>query len=239
MYDMESDPVSSTGTTIKSLTGGTYYFAVTPVAANGEEGDILSKELEVTVGSGTTTNAPAMNFALSDVKVQDDRNIILSFTRPLATGPASISVKKTTDNSTITVLSAVVSKIDPTKIEVKLDTPLSDATSYQALAKSVKGAQGETLTQGNNSFRDFTTPPSIPDSAETLALTSAPKPTTPSVMTGSVVIKTGSTATGSMSGTLNSAPVLPQTGAKETLLLIVALIIGLAIASGMHFRKKA
>ncbi|MCA9378037.1 LPXTG cell wall anchor domain-containing protein [Candidatus Peregrinibacteria bacterium] len=58
-------------------------------------------------------------------------------------------------------------------------------------------------------------------------------------MTGVMTIKTGSTtATGSMSGTLNSAPVLPQTGAKETLLLIVALIVGLAIASGMHFRKK-
>ena len=85
-----------------------------------------------------TINAPAMNFALSDVKVQDDRNIVLSFTRPLAIGSASISVKKTTDNSSITVLNAVVSKIDPSKIEVKLDMPLSDATSYQALAKSVK-----------------------------------------------------------------------------------------------------
>lgn len=135
---MESDPVSSTGTIIKSLTGGTYYFAVTPVAVNGEEGDILSKELQVVVGSGIVTNAPAMSFALSDVKVQDDRNIILSFTRPLAIGPVSVSVKKTTDNSSITVLSAVVSKIDPSKIEVKLDMPLSDATSYQALAKSVK-----------------------------------------------------------------------------------------------------
>lgn len=135
---MESDPVSSTGTTIKSLTGGTYYFAVTPVAANGEEGDTLSKELQVVVGSGMTINAPAMNFALSDVKVQDDRNIVLSFTRPLAIGSASISVKKTTDNSSLTVLSANVSKIDPTKLEVKLDTPLSDATSYQALVKSIK-----------------------------------------------------------------------------------------------------
>lgn len=186
---MESDPVSSTGTTIKSLTGGTYYFAVTPVASNGEEGEILSKELQVIVGSGNTLNAPAMNFALSDVKVQDDRNIILSFTRPLAAGPASISVKKTTDNSTITVLNTVVSKIDPTKLEVKLDTPLSDATSYQALAKSVKGAQGETLTQGNNSFRDFTTPPSIPDSAETLALTNAAKSPTPGSLTGGMTIK--------------------------------------------------
>ncbi|MCA9378036.1 hypothetical protein KC711_03980 [Candidatus Peregrinibacteria bacterium] len=135
---MESDPVSATGTTIKSLTGGTYYFAITPVAANGDEGDMLSKELQVMVGSGMSTNASAMNFALSDVTVQDDRNIVLSFTRPLAIGPVSISVKKTTDNSSITVLNAVVSKIDPSKIEVKLDIPLSDATSYQALAKSVK-----------------------------------------------------------------------------------------------------
>ena len=135
---MESDPVSATGTTIKSLTGGTYYFAITPVAANGDEGDMLSKELQVMVGSGTSINTPAMNFALSDVKVQDDRNIVLSFTRPLAIGPVGISVKKTTDNSSVTVLNAVVSKIDPSKIEVKLDMPLSDATSYQALAKSVK-----------------------------------------------------------------------------------------------------
>lgn len=48
----------------------------------------------------------------------------------------------------------------------------------------------------------------------------------------------GANASGSsMSGTLNSAPSLPQTGTKETLLLLIAVVTGLAIVSGAHLKR--
>lgn len=237
-YQMESDPVSSTGTTISNLSGATYYFAVTPLSASGEEGEILSKELMVSLSSGATvTNATPTEFAFTNVTVKDDRNLVLSFSSPLDTSHSTtVRIKKTTNNANIAVVSASVSKQDATKLEVKLAEAISDATSYQATILSIKGAKGEILSEGSKSIRDFTTPPNVADSAETIALGA---PTTPSVaLTGALTVMSGANASGSsMSGALNSAPSLPQTGTKETLLLLIAVVTGLAIVSGAHLRK--
>jgi hypothetical protein len=139
-YQMESDPVSSTGTTISGLSGSTYYFAVTPLSASGEEGDTLSKELMVSLSSGATTSVTSMSeFAFTNVSVRDDRNLVLSFSSPLdTTSPTTVRIKKTTNNANIAVVSATVSKQDATKLEVKLAEAISDATSYQATILSVK-----------------------------------------------------------------------------------------------------
>ena len=230
VYDNETSPVTETGTTVDKLTAGsTYYFAVVALDKEGNESDSLSEEVEVNLSkvSATTASASgsataASSFALSSVTPKNTRTLVLEFSAALGTDPLQIKLQKTSNSAAIEVQSAVVDSANPTTATVTLASDLEADSSYSLTVISAKDATGNNIPEGINAIKEFTTLASLAPATE-VPLNAASA--------------TGATASGATATGVVAPEALPQTGTKENLLMILALLSGLGIV--FAFRKKA
>ncbi|MFB0965156.1 MAG: fibronectin type III domain-containing protein [Patescibacteria group bacterium] len=229
VYDNETSPVTETGATVDKLTAGsTYYFAVVALDKEGNESDSLSEEVEVNLSkvSATTVSASgsasASSFALASVTPKNTRTLVLEFSAALGTDPLQIKLQKTSNSAAVEVQSAVVDSANPTTATVTLASDLEADSSYSLTVISAKDAAGNNIPEGINAIKEFTTLASLAPATE-VPLNAASA--------------TGATASGATATGVVAPEALPQTGTKENLLMILALLSGLGIV--FAFRKKA
>ena len=231
VYDNETSPVTETGTTVDKLTAGsTYYFAVVALDKEGNESDSLSEEVEVNLSKVSATaasatgsaTATASSFALASVTPKNTRTLVLEFSAALGTDPLQIKLQKTSNSAAIEVQSAVVDSANPTTATVTLASDLEADSSYSLTVISAKDATGNNIPEGINAIKEFTTLASLAPATE-VPLNAASA--------------TGATASGATASGVVAPEALPQTGTKENLLMILALLSGLGIV--FAFRKKA
>lgn len=234
VYEIETDPVTATGTTIKDLaTGNMYYFAVVALDKDNNESATNSPELaakisaETAVAAPTTTAITGMtatpattsNFKLSSVVASSTKSLSLEFSAPLSTTtPVTLKISKTLDNSAVAVASVVVDTKDAKKATVSLAGALDPSSSYSVTIISAKDATGLTIAEGINAIKEFATSANLAVAAGTtpVALNAAP------------------TASGATGATLSGATVpatatATATGTQQNLLLMFAAILSLGI----------
>lgn len=229
VYDNETSPVTETGTTVDKLTAGsTYYFAVVALDKEGNESDSLSEEVEVNLSKVSATTASATgsatvsSFALASVTPKNTRTLVLEFSAALGTDPLQIKLQKTSNSAAIEVQSAVVDSANPTTATVTLASDLEADSSYSLTVISAKDATGNNIPEGINAIKEFTTLASLAPATE-VPLNAASA--------------SGASASGATASGVVAPEALPQTGTKENLLMILALLSGLGIV--FAFRKKA
>jgi LPXTG-motif cell wall-anchored protein len=237
-YDMESDQVTATGTTIKDLKmDTTYYFAVVALDAANNESATNSEELAVVLkgvvtptASGTTTPA-ASDFKLSGVTVIDATSLTLDFSTALSTDPVTLKLIKSSNAAAATVKSVSPGKM-PNQVVVTLATSLDPASSYSLVVITAKDAKGNSISQGLNAVKEFAT------SANLVKTAAAVTPSLSGAMAASGTTLSGALAANAeASGALNAAPELPATGTQETLLLVLAAMISFAIVLFVRSRR--
>lgn len=226
VYDNETSPVTETGATVDNLTAGaTYYFAVVALDKEGNESDSLSEEVEVNLSKVSETSAATgttASFALVSVTPKNTRTITLEFSASLGTDPLQIKLQKTNNSAAVEVQSAVVDAANPTTATVTLGSDLEADSSYSLTVISAKDAAGNNIPEGINAIKEFTTVASLAPATEVPLNAAA----------GTGASASGATASGAVAPTA-----LPETGTKENLLMILALLSGLGIV--FAFRKKA
>lgn len=230
VYDNETSPVTETGATVDKLdAGATYYFAVVALDKDGNESDSLSEEVEVNLSkvsaAAASESGMTASFALASVTPKNVRTLVLEFSAALGADPLQIKLQKTSNSAAIEVQSAVVDVANPTTATVTLASDLEADSSYSLTVISAKDAVGNNIPEGINAIKEFTTLASLAPATEVPLNAGAPE-------TASGATASGATASGS------TAPeALPNTGTKENLLMILALLSGLGIV--FAFRKKA
>jgi LPXTG-motif cell wall-anchored protein len=231
-YDDETDPITGTGVTLTKLQPNTtYYMSVVILQADARESDMYSPEVSVKTSgsasgsSGATTASQAL--AITSVDVKDSRTLIVSFTAPLSQDPVSVNIKKTSDNSALSVESVKLDTI-PTAVIVTLASDLSVDTSYTLVVQSAKDTNGKNIEAGINGEKSFPTPKVFAN----VQLNAAPV----SVAAASA---TGMTQSGANAGSgAMAAQELPGTGAKENIMLLAALILT-ALGFALYRRKQS
>ena len=237
-YDVETDPVSSTGTTISNLkTDTTYYFSVVALNVTKDESPTNSEELAVKLVSApvatgavaptasgaavstvtATGSAPAVStFKLVSVTVTNAKNLVAEFNAPVGTAtPVSFNVMKTLDNSAVSVVQSAVDPKDPKKVKVTVAEDMSPASSYSLTVREAKDEQGNSIVEGINAVKEFVTSANLAPSSPAPALNAAP------AATGAVAP--------TASGAVAQASALPATGTQENLILFLAALLSLAI----------
>ena len=229
-YDMESDQITATGTTIKDLKiNTTYYFAVVALDAANNESATNSEELAVTLSGGTSTSASgatastASDFKLTGVTVMDATTLTLDFSATLGLEPVTLKLVKSSNASALTIQSVTSGKM-PNQVIVKLATALDPASSYSLIVMSAKDTKGNPISQGLNAVKEFAT------SVNLVKIASV-------TLVGSGTTLSGALTNVEASGGLNAAPELPATGTQETLLLVLAAIISFAIVLFVRSRR--
>ena len=233
-YTDETDRVTATGTTISDLKAGTtYYFSVVALDATAKnESTTNSEELPVEITADTATATASGTLKLASVNVITDTTLTLDFSAPVSkTPPVSVRVKKTSDSSTVPVLSVTADPTNAARVIVTLSTPLSTSSSYNILVIDAADVNGLPISAGVNAEKEFAT-----------AATLAKAETAEATGTGT----TGSGMTGSGVPTdLNAAPevapvtALPKTGTQENILFVMAAILALGIMYGIQKKKQA
>ncbi len=229
VYDNETSPVTETGATVDKLTAGaTYYFAVVALDKDGNESDSLSEEVEVNLSkvAASTATGASDSFALASVTPKNTRTLVLEFSAALGSEPLQVKLQKTSNSAAVEVKSAVVDAANPTTATVTLASDLEVDSSYSLTVISAKDAAGNNIPEGINAIKEFTTLASLAPATEVPLNAGAPE-------TASGASASGATA----SGTVAAPEALPNTGTKENLLMILALLSGLGIV--FAFRKKA
>lgn len=221
VYDNETAPVTETGATVDNLTAGaTYYFAVVALDKEGNESDSLSEELEVNLSKASASSemASASSFALVSVNPQNARTLVLEFSAALGSEPLQVKLQKTSNSATVDVQSAVVDTANPTTATVALASDLEGDSSYSLTVISAKDVAGNNIPEGINAIKEFTTAASLAPATEVPLNAGAPE-----------------TASGVVAAATPAA--LPETGTKENVIMILALLSGLGIV--FAFRKKS
>ncbi|MDD5197710.1 MAG: hypothetical protein PHN60_02520 [Candidatus Gracilibacteria bacterium] len=232
-YDNETDQVTTTGAVITKLSSTneklapatSYYFSLVAIDKDGKESDTFSDELmvtteatEVTVSSGVTTSDVITALAIKDLVVSDDKTLSLSFNSDLSVDPVQVKITKTSDNSSVLVGTVIQ---DPTMLNTVVVTTLSalsPASSYTLTVLSAKDSLGNTIQEGVSGLKEFTT-------AETLKTST------------SVVAPTSTADITALSGSVSpESATKVATGAKENLIVFIALILSLGIV--YIYRRK-
>ncbi len=227
VYEVETDPVTATGTTIKDLKADTtYYFAVVALDKDKNESPTNSEELSVKLSgvslvptaSGSTTPAVVAtpsSFKLVGVTVVNEMTLALDFNAPVsAISPVSVKIIKTSDKTSLSQKSAVVDTASSQKVIVTLQSPLVASSTYSATIIQAKDTAGALISEGVNAIKEFSTTTNVAKVAVAattnsgVSLNAAPE---------------------SMSGAMVAAEALPATGTKENLLLLLAAIIAFGI----------
>ncbi len=237
-YDMESDQVTSTGTTISNLkTDTTYYFAVVAIDAMNNESTTNSEELSAAIAATDSTGSGAIaalgsTFKLSGVTVVNNMTINADFSAPLSATPVTVKFTKTIDASNILVKSVTVDPANPTKAIVNLGTALDPSSSYSLVVIQAKDVSGASISQGINAVKEFTTTANL---VKVAAAGAAMNGT--GAMTASGTEVTLNAALPEGSGALAANGPLPATGTQETLLMVLAAILAFLIVYGIRARK--
>lgn len=239
-YEIETDPVTATGTTINGLKSGvTYYFAVVGVDKANNESPTNSEELAVTLSAATTTatgttvattatGTTASAFKVSKVNVIDSNRVEVVFGSSVSTEtPVTLKLVKTSDSSNVATSSVAVDPLDTTKVIVSLATALDPSSSYVLTVISAKDTNGTPIQAGIDAVKEFATSANL-KSAALGSMNAAP--------TATGATATGATATGTMAPT--DAKALPATGTKENLLFALAAVLSLGIVL-IARRKRA
>lgn len=223
-YASETDEVSGTGTTIEGLDPSlTYYFALVGVDVEKNESDMLSDETSVNFSEATGITATGLS--LVDASVVDVRTMEIKFSKELSDDEIVLRIVKTSDNANVAVASAQKSQLDASTAVVSFVADLEPLTSYSVTVVSATDTEGKTVEDGVKGFREFTTAASIP---EHVVLDAAgPMDET---MSGAITAATGETATGEVAPAVTEAQALPATGTKESLIVVLALLVTAVIA---------
>jgi len=238
-YEMETDQVTSTGTTISSLkTDTSYYFSVVALDAANNESTTNSEELAVklvatdataatgaTVATATGTTAPvvaptASSLKLTAVNVVNDKTITVDFSAPLSATPVTVKLTKSIDTSAVSVASVTADPANPSRVTVSLATPLSPSSSYSIIVIDAADQKGLPIAEGVNAVKEFATAATLVKTAGTeVALNAAP-------------------AAATVSGAAVPAGNLPATGTQENIILLVAALLAVGIMYGIQ-KKRA
>ena len=218
-YDLETSPVTATGTTVDKLAENTtYYFSVVAVDKDGNESESFSDELSVNLSN-------TVSFAVSKVAVIDTKTVTVDFSADLGVAPVSVKIQKASNNAAVTVVSVLPDTTTKNRVTVKLASALDPSSAYSLTVLSAKDANGNTIPEGINAIKEFTTTATLVPATE-VALNAA---------TASGVTASGATASGL---TVADAKALPTTGAQENLLILAALLLSLGIVFVIR-RKNA
>ncbi|HRI36311.1 MAG TPA: fibronectin type III domain-containing protein [bacterium] len=223
-YASETDEISGTGTTIEGLDPTlTYYFALVGVDLEKNESDNFSDE--VSVNFSDATGMVANGLSVVDASVVDVRTMDIRFSAALSDDEIVLRIVKTSDNANIAIESVRKSELDPSVAVVSFVADLEPITSYSVTVVSATDANGNTVEDGVKGFREFTTAASIPEHVTNL---NAAGPEM--AMSGDTM--SGETASGAA---VTAEPtVLPATGTKESLIVLMALLITAAIVFGVR-----
>lgn len=234
-YDNETDQVTNTGVVITKLSSSneklapatSYYFSVVAIDKEGKESDTFSDELMVTTevagmttstGANTATISTAL--AVKELTVFDDKTLSLSFSSDLSTYPVRVKITKTSDNSDV-VIGTVVQ--DPKKLNTVVVTTLSalsPASSYTLTVLSAKDSTGNTIQEGVSGLKEFTTIETLKTNTSALTPTIGGESASGTTLTGASVESATKVAT----------------GAKENVIVFVALLLSLGIV--YIYRRK-
>lgn len=242
-YDNETDQVTATGITVSKLSivnekltpATAYYFSVVAIDKEGKESDTFSDELMVMTDSAATTTmaatstgttpvttaAPSASLAIKDLTVVSDNNLTLTFTSQLSAAPVKVKITKTSDNSDIVVGNAVQDTKNPSTVIIETIGKLSPATSYTLTVLAAKDMAGNTIQEGVSGLKEFTTSTGLKTSA---VATLDPTLTASGVTGTGVSLNAATTAT------------KVETGAKENIIILAALLLSLGIA--YVYRRK-
>jgi hypothetical protein len=256
-YESETDQVSSTGTTISNLKPDTaYYFAIVGLDAAKNESSATSKELAVTLtskvapaaGTGVISPSAALvatgstavtvassgsSLKLSGVTVIDEKTINVDFSASLSKTPVTLKVRKSSDSSSVNVVSIVTDPAVPSRVKVTLASTLSPSSSYSIIVIDAADVKGLPIAEGVNAQKEFATPATLAKAGVKLpvpptGVTLPSAPTDPATASGETVVAPAVTA----------AAELPPTGTQENLILLVAAILALGIVYGIQ-KKRA
>lgn len=226
-YEYESDQINGTGTTIEKLTAGTkYYFAVVELDKDLKQSDQLSDELAVategstavaatgataSTGAVTTTAATGASLAIVNVTPVDNKTLTVEFSAALSADPVKVKITKTADSSDVAVASVVVDPAKPTVATVTVTGTLEAPSAYVLTVLSAKDAAGKNIEAGVNGMKEFPTPANLAIAAGLNAASAS-----------------GSDLSGTtLSGATGDTKV--ETGAKENLIVLVALVLSLGV----------
>lgn len=247
-YDNETDPVTTTGTTVSTLSDGKplqadteYFFSVVAVDKDNNESDTFSDELQVKtdvawantpaptwdapVATVTSMPAPAWasSFAIKSANALDNKTLELEFSSALWATPVTVKITKTTDNSEVAVASVANDATNPAKALVKVLTVLDPSSTYSVTVLTASDASGNNIKQWVDGIKEFTTLATLPVSPDSTWL-NAWGPAT----LGSGATMSGATATPNMEAA--------KTWPKENIIVAIALLISAWLVYG--FRRK-
>ena len=258
-YPSESELFTTTGGTIKSLTGSTYYFALVAVDGQGNESKALSDELKVSfnsTGSGSTSQSGA------------------SVAAPAAASGASVSASGASASGALSsvgfsVKSANGVEDDSGTIVVEFTNALSDKPVQLKVAKTSDNADVSVASvtkdptspnrvlvktaaplMSNTSYKvtivtaSDATNKNIEEGVKGMTEFSSPtyvakKLDLPKSLDASGAVSgnsTGATASGVTGSGAVANGDLPATGAKENLLVVVSLVIAFGIVVALRRR---
>lgn len=228
MYDDETDPVISTGTTIEWLEANTdYYFSVVALDKDSNESDTYSDELMVKTDAEWTTStgvAATTGLSLVSVNAVDNKTVSVEFSSALSSDPITFKITKTQDNSDVPVSSVQPDATSPNKVNVTVATQLDPKSSYSITVISAKDTAWNNIQEGINGVKEFLTAENLPVNPELAALNAAAS-------------STGATMSGATTESGSLAPTeLPATGTKENLIIISSLLIALGLVYA--YRRK-
>jgi hypothetical protein len=243
-YDNETDQITTTGSTITKLSSTNeklasatpYYFSVVAIDKEGKESDTFSDELMVTTESsamaastGPTTSsstgivspATTVPLAIKDLVVSDDKTLSLSFNTNLSSDPVKVKITKTSDSSDIPVATVAQDPVNPAAVVITTLATISPSSSYTIAVLSAKDTLGNTIQEGVNGLKEFTTVETLKASADSTPILAA------------AGTDTGATLTGALTP---EAATKVATGAKENVIVFAALLLSLGIVA--IYRRK-
>lgn len=245
-YDNESDPITQTGTTIDGLQAGTtYYFSVVVMDADGREsaysdelpvttdgGELVAsgvtvssgsvKAGDVTVGTGVAAALGAISpidFVVTEAVAETATGIIVKVSSVISEKQLHAQLVRTADNSAVPVAVLSAEGAEGKTFRIVTKEPLAATTPY-TLSFNVSGPDVKEFTVS----KEFTT------SATLVGAASAVAPTDDL----NAAAGTGVSASGALAATETKE--LPATGAKENIMLFLALVLSFGLVYA--FQKK-
>ncbi len=233
MYENElSDLVEETQATISGLQAGqTVYIAVVAMDSNFDEAAI-SEELSVVVSETVSSNS---SFSVQRVEVISESEVRVVFSWDVENSEASVRefflAQKEDKTGEVAVVSSRVENNNT--VVLNLAIPLVAEKEYDLVVISISDVNGNTIQSGADGMVTFVAPSFVPDLLTEIFNAADVEVTD---------VSTWSEVWGDILGEVEvevvaaEAEELPQTGPKEVMMILLALLLGLAI---VLLRKRA
>lgn len=219
-YEDETDDVIiATGATVSQAiskldANSTYYFAVVTLDKSGNESEIYSSEATATTSASLnsasgTGSTQSWELDVKEVKVVDNKNLTIEFTKELADNNVSLKITKTSDNSDVPVNKTELDATNKKLLKVKVDSVLDNSTAYTVAITSAKDSEWKANK-----------------TAITIFITTD----------ANLVVAPDAWSGATMSWALNSTNA-PKTWAEETILMVAALLLWTIVVFYLNRRK--